>query len=386
MPLDEGEWDTVQGLVEDYLVGTADPYGALKDLFPELVAQWTITQVPAQNARTVVLRARDAAPGEPNPFSIRLLNELLRIQQIKMLRATEFAKLREFRDRLQRERELFSRLDPFDARVLGSGEVFIDRVSTRRLLRGLTSPEPNKPVPLAMRVTGEPRLGKSYTYSFILHLSGFVSVQPVPVYLDESYTAADILRDVSTKIAPVGAEPRSVDDPAKRLAHWADWIVARANDSTEDRAFWFVFDQCNDLDPNSDAVELIAHLARTIKSPAVREPARTLRPKLILLGYDDQLPDLGLPPKQVVVDNVTEVDHDELTRFFTQVFHEIHHGAHPDEEPDEQVLDSRVADSVQRVTADAKEATSAGQCYMEALAESAADAIDLYREEAAHVV
>lgn len=237
-----------------------------------------------------------------------------------------------------------------------------------------------------MRVTGEPRLGKSYTYSFILHLSGFVSVQPVPVYLDESYTAADILRDVSTKIAPVGAEPRSVDDPAKRLAHWADWIVARANESTEDRAFWFVFDQCNDLDPNSDAVELIAHLARTIKSPAVREPARTLRPKLILLGYDDQLPDLGLPPKQVVVDHVTEVDHDELTRFFTQVFHEIHHDAHPDEEPDEQVLDSRVADSVQRVTADAKEATSAGQCYMEALAESAADAIDLYREEAAHAV
>lgn len=147
MPLDEGEWDTVQGLVEDYLVGTADPYGALKDLFPELVAQWTITQVPAQNARTVVLRARDAAPGEPNPFSLRLLNELLRIQQIKMLRAAEFAKLREFRDRLQRERELFSRLDPFDARVLGSGEVFIDRVSTRRLLRGLTTPEPNKPVP-----------------------------------------------------------------------------------------------------------------------------------------------------------------------------------------------------------------------------------------------
>ncbi|MFC7496299.1 MULTISPECIES: hypothetical protein [unclassified Nocardioides] len=386
MPLDEGEWDTVQGLVEDYLVGTADPYGALKDLFPDLVAQWTITAVPARNARYIVLRARNVAPGDPDPFSIRLLDGLLRIKEIGLLQATEFDRLRDFRDRLERERQAFAKLDPFAARVLGSGEIFINRVSTRKLLRDLTKPEPKRPVPLAMRVIGESRLGKSYTYSFILHLSGFVSVQPVPVYLDESYTAADILRDVSTKIAPEGAEPRSVDDPAKRLAHWADWIVARANESTDDRAFWFVFDQCNELDPSSDAVELIAHLARVIKSPAIHEPARTLRPKLVLLGYNDQLPDLGLPPKQVFVDTVTEVDEHELTRFFDHVFREVHEEVHPEEAPDEAQLASQVADSVQRATEDAKEATTLGQCYMEALAESAADAIDLFREEAAHVV
>ena len=385
MPLEDQEWDIVRCLVEEFLVGTAEPFIPLNQHFPDLVAGWALSTVPAQNARLLVSQAREARASDEAPFSLRLLTVLLGLKEIELQRAADHAILQRFLDRLRTERAASPILDPFDSRILVSGEVFIDRVPTRDLLRQLARPEPHKPVPLALRVVGGERLGKSYTYPFIVHLSGFRDVAAVPVFLDSSYTAADILRDLATKIAPDGSTPREVEDPAKRIRHWADWLVARAIEKTEDRALWFVFDQCNELDPTSDAVDLIAQLALNVQNPGVQGPPPELRPKLVLLGYDDPLPDLKLPRKQVYVDQVDRLEAQQLGDFFSSVFRQIHEEVRPGQPLDEAELSTTVAASVERVLQDAQEAVAGGGCYTGALNESTADVVDFYREEAGRV-
>jgi len=381
MPLEEQEWDLVRCLVEEFLVGTADPFVPLHQHFPDLVGGWTLKSVPAHNARFLVSQARQARPTDEAPFSLRLLTVLVGLQEIEMQRAAEHAALRRFLERLQAEQAASHDHDPFDALILVSGDVFIDRLPTRTLLRQLARPEPHKPVPLALRVVGGERLGKSYTYSFIVHISGFRDVAAVPVFLDSSYTAADILRDLATKIAPDGSAPREVDDPAKRIRHWADWLVARAIERTEERALWFVFDQCNELDPTSDAVQLIAQLAINVQNPGLHGPPPELRPKLVLLGYGDALPDLQLPRKQVVVDQVVKLEAQQLGSFFSAVFRDIHAHGLPGQPIDEEQLEATVAASVARVLQDAQEAVDDGGCYSRAVNESVADVVDFYREE-----
>ena len=233
-------------------------------------------------------------------------------------------------------------------------------------------------------MVGGERLGKSYTYSFIRHLSSYHDVAPVPVFLDSSYTAKDIVRDLSTKIAAEHSKPHEVDDPTKQIRHWADWLLARAIESTEDRAWWFVFDQCNELDPTSDAVDLIAYLAQSVKTLAPQGPVAKLSPKLVLLGYDDDLPDLKLG-KQAYVDHVGQVRAQELTDFFSAVFQQISQELHPDRALDGTELAKRVEVSVERVLQDAEEAVGAGQCFMEAVSLAASDVVDFYREEVGHV-
>ncbi|MGH9252392.1 MAG: hypothetical protein ACRD0W_23165, partial [Acidimicrobiales bacterium] len=257
MPLSEQEWTLVRCLVVDHLVATANPYAVLQDYFPDKVDTWRVTQVASENADTVVNEAKMANLTDHAPLSIQLLETLSKLDQIKVL--PEIGKVTSYLQRLRAEKVALDHDDPFGACILpGSGEVFINRVQLRASVRLLVDPPDNIPEPLVLRVSGERSAGKSYTFSLLQHISDRCGIQPARVIVGKTSTAEDVMRDFAVRVAAPGARPDPVDDPTKRLRYWALWLVEQARRSSPARPWWLVIDQCNDLDPTSEVVELIA--------------------------------------------------------------------------------------------------------------------------------
>ena len=372
MPLEDKEWDLVRCLVRDLWTSTPDPYAALALYFPNDVPYWEKSLVPATYAETVIRHARAAPLTDPQPLPIRLLDALLRTDQVRV--SVQQPQIQSFFDRLGKERAALAGADPFGALILpGSGEVFINRGRGRAMIASLIKPDPQKPEPVVMRVVGEEKTGKSYTYSFILHLSSCLGITPVRVMLSRSSVAEDILRDLSVQVAEPDRQPDTVADPVKRLRHWAQWVVLQAVRRQPPRSWWFVFDQCNELDPSSDAVELIAQLAVAIRELTT---AGEHRPRMVLLGYGDRLADLQLPRRQVYVDTVDRVGDTELRDFFDQVFLDKAMQQRPGT-PIDQTLITRLVDiAVQQVIEDAALAAADGTPYMKALSLAVEEAVD----------
>lgn len=374
MSLDEEEWDLVRCLVIDHLIGTPDPYGTLRMYFPDEVSGWQVSPVPARYAATIVESARRAPMSDPDPLAIRLLRVLLSISAIKV--SAQQPQVQGFLDRLLKAKDALDADDPFRALILPrTGESFIDRTQTRTLLASLVRPDPTKPEPVAMRVVGPKKSGKSYTFSFILHLSEPRGITPVRVMLSRSSTAEDILRELSVPLVGPGEKPDPVTEPMKRLRHWAQWIVSHVERHNPPGSWWFVFDQCNELDPNSDAVEFIAQLAIAIREMT---GPRLKRPRLVLLGYCDQLADLQLPRRQVYEDIVKIVSEADLRAFFGCVFREKDETRRPGSAPDEERMAKLVEVTVRHVVEEATTAAAMGTPYMKALGIAAEEAVDVY--------
>jgi hypothetical protein len=374
MLLDDEEWDLVRCLVTDHLTDTPDPYRTLERYFPGEVADWPFSQDPARDAATVVESAQMAALSDPHPLSIRLLQALLSIPAIKV--SIQQPQVKGFLNRLLSAKELLDAIDPFRVLILpGTGESFIDRAQTRALLALLAEPDPAKPEPIAMRVVGAKNSGTSHTYSFILHLSASRGITSVRIMLSRSSTAEDIVRDLALYVAEPGVKPDPVTDSMKRLRYWAQWIVRQAARCNPRRRWWFVFDQCDELDPNSDAVELIAQLAvaiREMTGPGLE------RPRLVLLGYDDRFADLQLPRRQVYKDTVKPVGEAEVRDFFGCVFRDIDRTRRPGVAPDDERIAKLVEVAVRRAVEDAEKAAAAGTPYMQALGFAVEEAVNEY--------
>lgn len=375
MPLTEQEWTLVRCLVVDHLVATANPYAVLHDYFPDQVETWPVTQVASENADTVVNHAKMASLADPTPLSIQLLETLSKLQTIKVL--PDIDKVTAYLERLRAEKSALDRDDPYGACILpGSGEVFIDRVQLRATVRQLVDPPAGAPEPLVLRVTGERSAGKSYTFSLLQHLADRCGIQPARVIVGKTSTAADVMRDFMVRVVTSGAHPDVVDDPTKRLRYWAMWLAEQAKRSSPTRPWWFVIDQCNDLDPTSEVVEFIAQLASAVKELTIHSPER--RPRLVLLGYGDDLADLPLPRKQVHPDQVRRASEADVTTFFTQYFREAAKRTQDAEPVDEGVLGQHVAIAAEQVLRAAAEAEEAGHSYMLALSRAAEGAIDVF--------
>ena len=375
MPLTEQEWTLVRCLVVDHLVATANPYAVLQDYFPDHVGVWPVTQVSGQNADTVVNEAKSASLADPSPLSIQLLEVLSKLDTIKVL--PDIAKVTAYLQRLRAEKAALVQDDPFSACILsGSGEVFIDRVPLRAAVRLLVDPPAGIPEPLVLRVSGESSAGKSYTFSLLQHLSDRCGIQPAKVIVGKTSTAEDVLRDFAVRVAAPGARPDPVEDPTKRLRYWALWLVEQAKRTSPTRPWWFVIDQCNDLDPTSEVVELIAQLAKAVKEATLRPPER--RPRLVLLGYGDDLADLPLPRKQVHPDQVRRASETDVRTFFTQYFREAAKRSQGSETVDETALGQHVAIAAEQVLREAAEAERAGRSYMLALSRAAEGAVDVF--------
>jgi hypothetical protein len=375
MPLTEQEWTLVRCLVVDHLVATANPYAVLHDYFPDHVDVWPVTPVASENADTVVNDAKAANLTDPSPLSIQLLETLSKLQTIKVL--PEIHKVTAYLQRLRAEKAALDHDDPFTACILpGSGEVFIDRVPLRAAVRLLVDPPAGIPEPLVLRVSGERSAGKSYTFSLLQHLSDRCGIQPAKVIVGKTSTAEDVLRDFAVRVAAPGARPDPVEDPTKRLRYWALWLVEQAKRTSPTRPWWFVIDQCNDLDPTSEVVELIAQLAKAVKEATLRPPER--RPRLVLLGYGDDLADLPLPRKQVHPDQVRRASEADVKTFFAQYFREAAKRTQGVETIDETVLGQHVAIAAEQVLREATEAERAGRSYMLALSRAAEGAVDVF--------
>jgi hypothetical protein len=243
-------------------------------------------------------------------------------------------------------------------------------------VRLLVDPPAGIPEPLVLRVSGERSAGKSYTFSLLQHLSDRCGIQPAKVIVGKTSTAEDVLRDFAVRVAAPGARPDPVEDPTKRLRYWALWLVEQAKRTSPTRPWWFVIDQCNDLDPTSEVVELIAQLAKAVKEATLRPPER--RPRLVLLGYGDDLADLPLPRKQVHPDQVRRASEADVKTFFAQYFREAAKRTQGVETIDETVLGQHVAIAAEQVLREATEAERAGRSYMLALSRAAEGAVDVF--------
>ncbi|MBB5790184.1 hypothetical protein [Jiangella mangrovi] len=376
MPLDQHEWDLVCQLVLDDLVGTDNPFQTLKTYFPEDIGNWHVTNVASDNARMIVNLARGSSPADDEPLSIRLLGVLARLPTIQVAKPAELAKLTEYLERLRGEKEALDKIDPYQARVLpGSGQVFIDRLPVRGSLRRMVVPEPGRPQPIVLRVIGDRDVGKSYTYQLIQHLAAPCGFAYARVVLDRSSTASDVMRELQLQIARESLPDDAIADPIKRLRYWALWVAQQAQ-LTPEQWWWFVFDQCDELDPGSDAVELIAQLSSVVAEMSLAGGVR--RPRLLLLGYGDNLADLPLPPKQVVWDTVSPAGEQDLRDFFTVVLREAHERLQNGGGVDEARLAEHVDVAVREVLAAADASRQQGAGYMRAIATAAEGVLDVY--------
>ena len=371
MPLSEEEWTLVRWLAVDHLFGMTNPYPVLKMYFPDKVDQWPLTNIPAQNADMVVSQAKVADLSEERPLSIQLLDALCRHPAVSVLPA--LSKLTSYLDRLCAEKVTLDSDDPYSAFVTSSGEVFIDRQQVRSTIRLLVDPPADIPEPLVLRVTGERRAGRSYTFSLLQHLSPWCRINPVKVDADRA-TAADVVRDLAVRIHP-DLRPEPVDDPTKRLRYWALWLVEQARRAQGRPWWWFVFDQCNELDPGSDVVEFIAQLAIAIKE--MTPPPGEKRPRLILLGYDDHLADIPLPRKQVHPDQVRRASESDVRTFFTGYLTKVSRPVNGTNPADGTQLGQYVSAVVDEVLGAARQAEAQGGSYMQALRAAAEGAIDV---------
>lgn len=373
MPLEQHEWEVVERLVLDDLVGTDNPYQTLKTYFPGDVGSWTITNVASENAATIVGEARRAALSGPHPLPVRLIEVLTRLQSIRTAKPADLERLEAYLRRLRAEKESRDRGDPYQARVLPtSGQVFINRRMVREALRRMVAPDPGRPEPIALRVTGERDVGKSYTYELIRHIAGPCGFSHARVVLEQSTTARDILEQLSVQIAPRESPP-DADDALKRLRYWALWVAGWIRPAPGDRWWWLVFDECEELDPGSDAVEFIAQLSIAVAEMSIDAGAK--RPRLVLLGYGEEL-DLPLPRKQVVPDAVVPVSEDDLREFFSGCLRDImqqRSGA-----VDEARLAEHVEVALRQVIGEAVESRNQGRPYMVALAGATEEVIDVY--------
>jgi len=385
MPLVASEWTLIRCLVRDHLVGTDNPYQTLRMYFPEHAPDWSITNVASANADMIVERAKQASLRDPLPFSIALLDVLCRLDAIRV--KPDVVKVQEYLTRLRGEMEDLRLDNPYGVSVLtGTGRVFINRAPVRDSLRSLIIAPVQGPEPLALTVRGELGSGMSYTFYLIQHLAEPGSFRPARVILTPDATAADVLREFAVQIAPDAwpeparfgqVEPADGVDPIKRLRYWALWLAQRG--LSRDRPWWFVLDEWDRVDPNSDAVEFVLQLARAIADTT--PPPGERRPRLALLGHRDDLPGLPLPIKQIRADAAKPASDAEVRAFFLNHFREIHRrqGGSPDGGEFIEEL-ARIA-AEQATTSAAEIARTSGVCYMSALSRAAEETIDVYTEQ-----
>ena len=371
MPLEPTDWDLVHRVVVEDLVGTDNPYQILRTYFPREVETWSITNVADQNARMLIEQARTASMRDDEPFAIRLLDALTRLPAVRTARPAEHAKLEEY---LRRLRDVKAGLDtgaPYQVNVIPwSGQVFLDRKAVRQSLQQMISPPPGKPELLALCVSGGADVGKSYTYELIRHLSTAYDFALARVILQPSYGAEDVLRDLQVQVTQREIDVDRDGDLHKQLRYWALRLAGQLGSGADGPWWWVVFDDCERLDPGSDAVGLIAQLARAMADMTMEKGARHHR--LVLLGQADEM-DLPMAPMQVARDFVEPLGESDLRDFFTAYIREV-----DGDDVDMSAVSELVDVAVKQVLAVAAGAEQQGERYMAALHRATREVLNVY--------
>ena len=182
--------------------------------------------------------------------------------------------------------------DPFEAWLLRGGQPFVNRQALRDYLRELSGPNGSR----VLAVAGPPGSGKSYSVSFISHISEslkssriiWIDVeQTTRATLDPDQVAVRIVTQMGRR-ASLSFMPRKGESPAARwLVELRDWIVGEVNQT--DTVWWLVFDGLCHPDVPLDTRDLLRHLIRIthVNVPKLRV--------IILACTDDILPPDILP-------------------------------------------------------------------------------------------
>ncbi|MFE5907819.1 AAA family ATPase [Streptomyces wedmorensis] len=321
MPLTEPQWDIVIEWVGSYLLDNIDPHAALRAIgFDEaFIKSVSLTGKSGENAVGVVTAITRGKPKVRHQF--RLVDGLIRQTEVGVLADTASLAI-EFRDVLQKDLEHTSSEDShYRSTVLeGGAEVFMDRTELRRSARRLV----DDPRTMVLLVDGAPNSGRSYTFSYIRHLSRHCEFTPVRVVLSRTSTAAEVLQQLATWVAPETSDHRTglaslnttqLNDPQARLQNDANSVVRWATASEE--RFWLVFDECDQLDVNSDVWDCIGKIARAIYGNARPESA----PRLVLLGHSPSMPHLPHEIRNYQCwDTARVLEEKDLRRFFNELF------------------------------------------------------------------
>ncbi|WP_328972688.1 AAA family ATPase [Streptomyces sp. NBC_00239] len=319
MPLTEPQWDIVTEWVGSYLLNNIDPHSTLRAYgFDEtFIKSVSLTWRSGENAVEVVTAITRKKPKIRDQFL--LVDTLIRHTKVGMLAETE-PMAREFREILQKDLEQKSSEDHYLSTVLGGAEVFIDRAELRKSVRKLV----DDPRGMVLLVDGAPDSGRSYTFSYIRHLAQHCEFTPVRVVLSRTSTAAEVLQELATWVAPDTTDHRTglatlnatqLNDPQARLQNDANSVVRWATASEE--RFWLVFDECDRLDVNSDVWDCIGKLARAIYGNARPESA----PRLVLLGYSPSMPHLPHEIRNYQCwDTARVLEEKDLRGFFNELF------------------------------------------------------------------
>ncbi|WP_063740641.1 AAA family ATPase [Streptomyces flavochromogenes] len=321
MPLTEPQWDIVTEWVGSYLLDNIDPHAALRTIgFDEaFIKSVSLTGRSGENAIGVVTAITRRKPKVRHQF--RLVDGLIRQTEVGVLADTAALAI-EFRDVLQKDLEHDSSEDGhYRSTVLeGGAEVFIDRAELRQSARRLV----DDPRRMVLLVDGTPNSGRSYTFSYIRHLSHHCAFTPVRVVLSRTSTAAEVLQQLATWVAPDTSDhgtglarlnATQLNDPQARLESDANSVVRWATASEE--RFWLVFDECDQLDVNSDVWDCIGKIARAIYGNARPESA----PRLVLLGHSPSMPHLPHEMRNYQCwDTARVLEEKDLRGFFNELF------------------------------------------------------------------
>ncbi|MEU5806322.1 ATP-binding protein [Streptomyces sp. NPDC047718] len=343
MPLRDTDWTLVTDWVRDHLLDTTDPHNRLTGCgFSEkFVGSLELTPVAQVNAENLVRASRATIDSQ-----VFLLTVLLTRAEMVPLPAVE--KAEEFLARLEEDRRVHvSDQDPFLAVLLRSGaEVFVDREDLRERLREFLA-DPDMTV---LAVDGEPDSGRSYTYNLIRYLGQHCGFRPVRITLSQTSTAEQVIRrlagfvmDRRYPLPPLNTP--QLNDPQSWMEEAVHEVVARATVVPE--RLWFVLDDCDRLDANSDVWDCIGRLAQAIFDSAPG-PDETV-PRVVLLGYGPTMPQLPYDVrKNVCQDTARTAGPSEVEAFFRQFYTD------PPVSDDEGELDALVQLSVAAVLDAAK--------------------------------
>ncbi|MEU2391153.1 ATP-binding protein [Streptomyces sp. NPDC007369] len=317
MPLRDTEWILVIDWVRDHLLDTPDPHNRLTGCgFSEkFVGSLELTAVAQVNAENLVRAARATIDSQ-----VFLLDVLVKRPELVPRPAVKEAQ--EFLARLEEDRRVHvSDQDPFLAVLLRSGaEAFVDREDLRGRLRKFLA-DPDMTV---LAVDGESDSGRSYTYNLIRYLGQHCGFRPVRITLSQTSTAAQVIRRLAgfvmdRRYPALALNAPPLNDPQSWMEDAVHEVVARATAVPE--RLWFVLDDCDRLDANSDVWDCIGRLAKAILDSGSGSGQDESVPRLVLLGYGPTMPQLPYDLRNSVCqDTARTAAPDDVEAFFRHFF------------------------------------------------------------------